>query len=256
MKKLLSLGLTLLLAAGCTSSPADNQSAYELYSAAVKRSSEAKKIAAKMETKLSMTVEEETMDMNMTMDLALDQSDSTQPKFTMETTTESLGTALTVNTYYLDNNFYMDLFGQKLKTEIDFSEVLDQTASLTEQANIFSEEDFKEAAITKEGDTTVLTLEPSEALQKKLSQQALEQAEVENSELSFGDTQIQIKLNKAGDFEEIFFEVPVSITVENEKMEMSYATHMYYTGFDDQVTLNFPDDLADYQSADLDLELE
>ena len=88
-------------------------------------------------------------------------------------------------------------------------------------------------------------------MQKKLSQQALEQAEVENSELSFGDTQIQVKLNKAGDFEEIFFEVPVSITVENEKMEMSYATHMYYTGFDDQVTLNFPDDFADYQSADL-----
>ena len=56
MKKLLSLGLTLLLAVGCTNSPADNQSAYEMYSTAIKRLGDAKKIAAKMETKLSMTV--------------------------------------------------------------------------------------------------------------------------------------------------------------------------------------------------------
>lgn len=113
----------------------------------------------------------------------------------MDMQMEFMGQNMTNTVYYKDQNAYMSVMGQKVKSPIASQEELNEALSLEESGTDdldLTEENFKKAALTDNGDgTQTLTAELSDEMAASFSKELLESMEIAsdslNRELFSGD---------------------------------------------------------------------
>lgn len=248
MKKLLSLGLGLLLICGCTSAATGSQSPYELYSEALSRVQNETKMEMNMTSSISMAMNEETVDMVMDINMKMDQSDQANPVLAMTMDMDMLGETIGMAAYYQDGMYYMDMLGEKMAVEMPFDEALGQVEDMSSDTEEFTEADFEGAEYTEQNGNHVISLKMSQETIDELTAQALEQAslsDVGDASIEYGDIVSTITIDSNGDLVSTDLQMPMTFTIDGQTLTMDMGVKVDYVAFGDQVVIEMPD-FSDY----------
>ncbi len=138
--------------AGC----AKKQDPKEIYSAAVEKNNALTSIDMDVAMKMAMTVEEESMDMEVTSNTKMDQSDKEHIKFITDSSVAMDGMNLDTTVFYEDGYYYIEAMGQKMKYPMDLESL---TAQIEESvgSTTLPVESLDTVEVKKEGDNQILT---------------------------------------------------------------------------------------------------
>ena len=115
-----------------------------------------------METKMTMELAGETMDVNMDMNMLMTGYNTPDFKYQMDATTGLLGQNIEMTAFYTDGYYYMETAGQKIKYPYD----LDQITELVQenQTNMVSDDAMTELTRKRKGKTHGL---PSQEIRRR-----------------------------------------------------------------------------------------
>ena len=251
MKKL----FVLVLALACVFSFAScgEETAYELYSNAVKALEEANGYEAEMKTTYDITFGEEKQSSSITFvtkqngnDFYFAAKDSEILPF------ESLT--------YVDGVFYMNADGKKTKVTVSIDELMEEYKSMLPEMDEMldlpelTEEEMKEIVITEEDGIRSFTVNLDKSDVAGLLGDMFEDAEM-GAEATETNVKMSISFDKKGNLNGFKFDIEMSITVPVVG-EMAYEITMEMTFKDlgKAPTISAPADAADYVEVEADAE--
>lgn len=254
MKKLLNvLVITGLLVSlvGCGSNEKPQEpagpTAMEVYSATLKKQSEAIAMDANMNMDMKMSVADEVLTMNMAMDLQTTNSNSESIQMAMKSSITSpelaeTGTpSMDMNIYYSDGYYYMDMMEMKLKYPLPLDEIQNQVNSSTEMFS-YDENSITELNIKEVGDNYKLSFSLNEEEINSLIQQSLAQSGI--GEVSFEIVTSEVSgtmlVTKEYELIEEKLIMVVDISVEDEVITMEMNLTMKINGLNDEVQVTLP----------------
>lgn len=219
----------------------------ESYSKATKMSADVKMDA---DAKLNGT---DMMSMTMKMALAADMNfdDLNQSKIAANAKTnisiQGQDTPTTnLNYYYTDGYYYVDMDGTKYKIPMDFSDVQGMLQSNEFQSQPISM--IKNLTVKNSGGSTVYTIEYAPgALNKMINSifSSMNLSDEDTGNIQFGDTTCTVTV-KDNAITDINADINMTLTIEDENMEMSITADYSNIKTDDSVTVNLPNDLSAY----------
>lgn len=144
--------LAVTAAAGCAKKPDPK----EIYSAAVEKNNSLASVDMDVTMKMTMTVEEETMDMEVSSNTKMDQSDKEHVKFITDSSVAMDGMNLDTTVFYEEGYYYMEAMGQKMKYPMDLESL---TAQIEESvgSTTLPVESLDTVEAKKDGDNQILT---------------------------------------------------------------------------------------------------
>jgi len=137
------------LAVAAVSGCAKKQDPKEIYSAAVEKNSALDSVDMDVTMKMAMTADEESMDMEVSSNTKMDQSDKEHVKFITASSVAMDGMNMETTVFYEDGYYYMEAMGQKMKYPMDLESL---TAQIQE-----SVESLDTVEVKKDGDNQILT---------------------------------------------------------------------------------------------------
>lgn len=258
MKKLTAIAtaLTLCLAlAGCGgnnggTAGANDQSAYEVYTAAAEAMESITALEAKTVMDIHMEAEGEALDMAMTGVIKEIMHSDTDIELSMVMTTEAMGQEMDVTAYYKDGKYYMETMGQAFVMELPIETAM-------EQANVesfqFDETAVKDQKVTKEADGTVLsfTLDGA-ALNDLISEQLGDMMSQLGSDTSYdyGDVTFSALVDDEGALRTTDMAFSFEMTIAGTTVPVEAVMTMEYVAFNDDVTIEAPADTDSYMEID------
>lgn len=120
MKKLFKLILSLVLLVGCSVEKPLN--AQEILTESNEKMEAVESMSASVFMNIDLQANEQSMKMSMDMDMKYELKED-DLKMSMNLDTEYNGESIVANTVFYDGIMYMDTYGQKVKIEMDSSEV-------------------------------------------------------------------------------------------------------------------------------------
>lgn len=178
----------------------------------------------------------------------------------MDMQMEFMGQNMTNTVYYKDQNAYMSVMGQKVKSPIASQEELNEALSLEESGTDdldLTEENFKKAALTDNGDgTQTLTAELSDEMAASFSKELLESMEIASDSLKIENFSLVMTIRDKA-LASIKMDIKINAAVEMPDMndptkttstqtEMVISAEMTYSKPGETVTINPPADLDSY----------
>lgn len=145
-------GVLAVTAAGCARKPDPK----EIYSAAVEKNNALTSIDMDVAMKMAMTVEEESMDMEVSSNTRMDQSDKEHIKFITDSSVAMDGMNMETTVFYEDGYYYIEAMGQKMKYPMDLESL---TAQIEESvgSTTLPVESLDTVEVKKDGDSQILT---------------------------------------------------------------------------------------------------
>lgn len=242
MKKLFIIGLSLFLLMGCSSEV--KKDPYELYSTAFTRIQNDKKMDVDMISLMEISLGEESIEMNMDMNMKMDQSDKNNPVLAMTMTMDFFGESAEMSAYYKDNKYYMDTMGEKVCVEIPFDEALSQVDSMTGEIQEYEKQYFENATVQEENGNTIITFnlddeQINQLVQESLASQSLEG--VDKDSISYNNFESVITLDGEGNLlkQDIAFDMKANI--EGEEVVISFSSQLHYLASGEEVVIELPD---------------
>lgn len=272
-KKLFAVSMILILAlsiVGCGSKDSgdsksdEKQTPYEFYQEVSENSKNIKDAAFTGTTSVKMG---ESDAMNMNFNAKLVQRSETDADLEMKFDMNGMGMEQEGYTaYFTDGYLYSNASGQKIKTQMDVEDAL-KMANNT-QLDDFDEAIFKNAVLTTEGEDTTIEFTVTKEQTDEIMKQAMSASGASSasdsaamlSQLSemvkLGDMKIKMTADK--DNMPKYMEMRIPMTIESDEssesdgetgMNMDCVVTMEYQSINTGLTIDFPDDLDQYQEA-------
>lgn len=245
MKKILLMILAVTAALsfqGC----GKEASAFEVYMQASEAMKKVDSISMNTNTKMSISVNEEKMDMTMSGTISEVIKSETEIDMELDMQTNVRGQNMPMKAYYKDGMYYVDAEGSKMKMEMPLDKMLAQTNS-----NLI---EFPESSITNQSLKDVdgnkeltFTLDGSalkDVLDKQLS--SLKNITGSLEDFNIGSINLKAVVDKDGNMKscQLVFPLEMSANGQNMKMDCDIEMEIIQVG---GVTINFPEDLDTYK---------
>lgn len=268
-KKLFVISMILILAfsiAGCGDKASEDvksgeeQTPYEFYQEVSENSKNIKDAAFTGTTSVKM---EETDAMNMNFDAKLVQRSETDADLEMKFDMSGAGMEEQgYTTYFTDGYLYSNAGGQKIKTQMNVKDALKMANNA--QLNDFDEAIFENATLTTEGENTTIEFTVTEEQTGEIMKQAMSASGASSASdsaamlsqfsemMKLGDMKIKMTADK--DKMPKYMEMTIPMTIEagegdDASMKMVCVVTMEYKSINTGLTIDFPDDLDQYQEA-------
>ena len=144
------------LAVAAVSGCAKKQDPKEIYSAAMEKNSALDSVDMDVTMKMAMTADGESMDMEVSSNTKMDQSDKEHVKFITASSVAMDGMNMETTVFYEDGYYYMEAMGQKMKYPMDLESL---TAQIQESvgSTTLPVESLDTVEVKKDGDNQILT---------------------------------------------------------------------------------------------------
>lgn len=227
---------------------------YTAYTDAAKKTSELKSMEVDFDIKMTMSVNEESMDLTTTSSSKMSGINTKDLKINTEMNVSALGQSNKLNTYYTDGYYYTDTAGAKIKYAMDLDEIQSQLGSSGIQTDL-KKEDFKEISIEEKDKKEFLTFTIDGDKMTSLTNTAMASLQGftagMDTSIDMGDVSGTATVNKDGYFEESTMSFPLTIEVAGQEMSLNMDMNYTYVNPGKEVTVELPEDLSDYQEIDM-----
>lgn len=259
LKKLFPILLILIMslsitACGGDSSNNDNkdqageQTAFELYNAANKLLNESDSYSASMDTKMSMDVSGQKMDITMTAETKQETVDDSQ-QFEMDIVTNSMGQEMKMKAFYKDGYYYMDSSGQKMKMKMDLADAIKQMGNTSFE---IKEDAVKTQSVTdgSEGNQLTMTLDGQKIIDQASGLLGgLDQYTAMADEMKMGDMTLTAVVGEDGNIKSTDMDFSITMTIQGQEAAMDAKVTMDVTKIGG-IKIEFPKDLDSYKETE------
>lgn len=156
MKRAAALVLAGVLAAAGLSGCAKKQDPKEVYDAAVAKNTSLESVDMDSQMKITLSQGEEAMEMEMSINSKVDQSDKENIRLLTTSSLTMDGESLDSTVFYEGGYYYVETAGQKIKYPMDVEEIvstIEQTVGTTE----LSSDSMESIELKKDGDSQIIT---------------------------------------------------------------------------------------------------
>lgn len=271
MKRIIALALTLAMAfslvftfSSCGKQEEKEKTAYEVYTEALKKNNELDSYALALDMKMSVSADGVSTDVPMTYDIKASGIKSGSPVYSAEMKMSMAGMTLTIPMYSDGKYVYMEMFGQKIKSSADDSDV-DMKSFTDLVAKIQSEESFAGVTVTENEDGSksmeiaLKSADFNEAYGDLLDALLGSLGEELNGvgvSMTANDAKLTVTINKSGYIEKVGLksDVKVTMTIEGENSEMNVSLDISgeYKNIGETVVVTPPADLDSYKEKEAD----
>lgn len=153
-KKLAALLLAAAVgvsAAGCAKKDPET-----IYKEAVEKANQANSMDTSVNMSMAMTMGEESLDMDIAMDMKMSGLKEGGLKYSMEGSVGLMDQSVDMKQYYADGYQYVDMMGMKVKQAVELDQIMEQARSLAEGGNMGLEY-IENLTAEKDGDSTILS---------------------------------------------------------------------------------------------------
>lgn len=153
-KKLAALLLAAAVgvsAAGCAKKDPET-----IYKEAVEKANQANSMDTSVNMSMAMTMGEESLDMDIAMDMKMSGLKEGDLKYSMEGSVGLMDQSVDMKQYYADGYQYVDMMGMKVKQAVELDQIMEQARSLAEGGNMGLEY-IENLTAEKDGDNTILS---------------------------------------------------------------------------------------------------
>ncbi len=189
----------------------------EIYEAAIKKNAELKSLD--MTTAMTMDIKagEETVKMEMTMDMKMSGEDPDNLQYYSKSSTSSGGESADILMFYQDGYLYMDSMGQKIKYAVPVEEMKEQAEANISKEDI-SVEWLKELTMEESGDKKVLNYTGDPEKMKPYIEGVLASQgnTVEGMEFTINEVSGQYIINKDGYYESMDLSIDMEMTMQGQ----------------------------------------
>lgn len=246
MKKIIALALAIVMllpAAGC----GVKASAYDSYSSAFEKMESYTAVEANTQTVVTMTIDGEVMEVAVEALIKEYIHSETDVEFSADATTSMLGMSIDMNMYYKDGYYYMSVMGQNMKMSLPLEDAMKQAST---EAIEFEESAIKEQAVTdKDGGKELTFVLDGAAMTTMLNEQlgAMEGTlGVSALEYNYGDVNVTVFVDSDGNLKTTDMTTSYEMEVEGDKVPADITMHMEYIAFNEDVSVDVPEDLDSY----------
>ena len=258
-RKVFPLLLVLIMALSITACGGDSsdkgnkeqsgeQTALELYNAANKQLEGSDSYSAAMDTKMSMDVAGQKMDVTMVADMK-QQNMGDNPKLEMDMATTSMGQEMEMKAYYKDGYYYMDSNGQKIKMKMDVADVMKQMGSASLE---IGKDAVKEQSVTdgQDGKELNMTLDGQKIMDQASGLMAgLDQYSAMADEMKMGDMSLNAVVGEDGNLKSTDIDFSITMTIQKQETTMDAKVTMDIEKIGG-IKVEFPDDLDSYKETE------
>lgn len=250
-KKYFNMTLALLACAGViTMTGCGKKDPFTVYSDAAKKTAELSSMEMTYDIDMTLELGGESMDMTTSSTAKMSGMNTDDMKINMAMKVGAQGQEMDMNVYYTDGYYYADSMGTKMKYLMDLEQAQKELASTGLQTDM-KKEDFKEISLEDQVLTFTIDGEKMSSLVDTAMSSFQGLVQGTNASIDIGDVKGTASVNKDGYFETSTMTVPLTMDIMGTEMKINMDMDYTYVNPGKEVTVELPDDLADYQEIDM-----
>lgn len=250
-KKYFNMTLALLACAGVvTMTGCGKKDPFTVYSDAAKKMAELSSMEMTYDIDMTLELAGESMDMTTSSTAKMSGMNTDDMKINMAMKVGAQGQEMDMNVYYTDGYYYTDSMGTKMKYLMDLEQAQKELASTGLQTDM-KKEDFKEISLEDQVLTFTIDGEKMSSLVDTAMSSLQGLVQGTDASIDIGDVKGTASVNKDGYFEANTMTVPLTMDIMGTEMKINMDMDYTYVNPGKEVTVEFPDDLADYQEIDM-----
>ena len=250
-KKYFNTTLALLACAGViTMTGCGKKDPFTVYSDAAKKTAELSSMEMTYDIDMTLELAGESMDMTTSSNAKMSGINTDDMKINMAMKVGAQGQEMDMNVYYTDGYYYADSMGTKMKYLMDLEQAQKELASTGLQTNV-KKEDFKEISLEDQVLTFTINGEKMSSLVDTAMSSLQGLVQGADASIDIGDVKGTASVNKDGYFETSTMTVPLTMDIMGTEMKINMDMDYTYVNPGKEVTVELPDDLADYQEIDM-----
>lgn len=250
-KKYFNMTLALLACAGViTMTGCGKKDPFTVYSDAAKKTAELSSMEMTYDIDMALELAGESMDMTTSSTAKMSGMNTDDMKINMSMKVGAQGQEMDMNVYYTDGYYYADSMGTKMKYLMDLEQAQKELASTGLQTDM-KKEDFKEISLEDQVLTFTIDGEKMSSLVDTAMSSFQGLVQGTDASIDIGDVKGTASVNKDGYFETSTMTVPLTMDIMGTEMKINMDMDYTYVNPGKEVTVELPDDLADYQEIDM-----
>lgn len=250
-KKYFNMTLALLACAGVvTMTGCGKKDPFTVYSDAAKKMAELSSMEMTYDIDMTLELAGESMDMTTSSTAKMSGMNTDDMKINMAMKVGAQGQEMDMNVYYTDGYYYTDSMGTKMKYLMDLEQAQKELASTGLQTDM-KKEDFKEISLEDQVLTFTIDGEKMSSLVDTAMSSLQGLVQGTDASIDIGDVKGTASVNKDGYFEANTMTVPLTMDIMGTEMKINMDMDYTYVNPGKEVTVELPDDLADYQEIDM-----
>ena len=250
-KKYFNMTLALLACAGViTMTGCGKKDPFTVYSDAAKKTAELSSMEMTYDIDMTLELAGESMDMATSSTAKMSGMNTDDMKINMAMKVGAQGQEMDMNVYYTDGYYYADSTGTKMKYLMDLEQAQKELASTGLQTDM-KKEDFKEISLEDQVLTFTIDGEKMSSLVDTAMSSFQGLVQGTDASIDIGDVKGTASVNKDGYFETSTMTVPLTMDIMGTEMKINMDMDYTYVNPGKEVTVELPDDLADYQEIDM-----
>lgn len=250
-KKYFNMTLALLACAGVvTMTGCGKKDPFTVYSDAAKKMAELSSMEMTYDIDMTLELAGESMDMTTSSTAKMSGMNTDDMKINMAMKVGAQGQEMDMNVYYTDGYYYTDSMGTKMKYLMDLEQAQKELASTGLQTDM-KKEDFKEISLEDQVLTFTIDGEKMSSLVDTAMSSLQGLVQGTDASIEIGDVKGTASVNKDGYFEANTMTVPLTMDIMGTEMKINMDMDYTYVNPGKEVTVELPDDLADYQEIDM-----
>lgn len=250
-KKYFNMTLALLACAGVvTMTGCGKKDPFTVYSDAAKKMAELSSMEMTYDIDMTLELAGESMDMTTSSTAKMSGMNTDDMKINMAMKVGAQGQEMDMNVYYTDGYYYADSMGTKMKYLMDLEQAQKELASTGLQTDM-KKEDFKEISLEDQVLTFTIDGEKMSSLVDTAMSSLQGLVQGTDASIDIGDVKGTASVNKDGYFEANTMTVPLTMDIMGTEMKINMDMDYTYVNPGKEVTVELPEDLADYQEIDM-----
>lgn len=213
----------------------------EVYSEAMKKNAELKSMDVTLGMAMDMTFGEESLNMNMEMDMKADGYETDDIKYLMTSTTSADGEEIEMTMFYTDGYFYMDALGQKMKYAMSAEDISEQAGASTSGMEV-DVDWLSDIALTEQGEDKLITFVGDPELMASYVEELLASSGtgMDGMEMTVKSVTGECLVGPDGYFKTENLVMEIEFAVEEETAAMEMDMSLTYNNPGEPVTIELP----------------
>lgn len=231
--------LSLVLLTACGQTPMEQYKAlYETYSKITA-------IDCDLTSKVEIAIENTKQSVETSGNVKYDFTDSTNPKIDGKLSVNQNGTALEMALVYTDGTAYVNLLGQKIRSEIPYSQI-GELISGVNKAQLFGEDALKSLTVENEGDGKVFKYEIDPEKSTLVSDEIMLAVGEADAEIKFSTLTGEIHVDKSQKITKILVNAVATVTSSGITVDCTYDILQTVRAVGADVKIELPADVDSY----------
>ena len=263
MKKICNILLSVLLMitmVGCGTQINEKEqekpkSAKEMMEEASEKLQSVESVDLSMQMEMNIELNGERITMQMYGEIQIQDQGKETMKIAMPMTMEipSQGITMEMKVYYVDGYYYMDVMGAKMKTPMDFKEMMDSVEGSTGASSVQADK-MLSLGMEKREDSYVISFVGDPEKMMEYTQDVMESIQsisgLTANNMTLNDLKGTMLIDKKGNVKEQVVDMAMSMDVEGESSTTTIKTVVTYNSINEAVQIAFPD-LSEYEEISL-----